>query len=227
MTRPTQRGDGPTVAAVVLAAGAGTRMGGPKALLDFQGRLLVERAVDTAVEGGCSPIVVVLGAQALEVCRRADLSTARVVVNARWPEGMGSSLRAGLDSLTSAGAGTGAGESASVDSESDRECDAALVLLVDQPFIGAAAVRALLDAWRDGARLAAASYAGRRGHPVLFGREHWPAVAAGAVGDAGARGFLTEHAAEVVLVPCDAMADPRDLDTPEDFETICKRSSET
>ena len=188
------------VAAVILAAGAGTRMGGPKALLEFAGRLLVERAVETALRGGCADVVVVLGAGADEVRQRADLRGARVVVNEDWATGMGSSIRAGLGAL-----------------EPDPRLDAALVLLVDQPFVGPRAVRALLDAGRDGARLVAASFGGRRGHPVLFGREHWAAAALSAKGDAGARSLLAEHAADVVLVPCDAFADPRDLDTPGDL----------
>jgi nicotine blue oxidoreductase len=187
-------------AAVILAAGSGTRMGGPKALLEFEGRLLVERAVRTAVRGGCGEVVVVLGAGAAEVRRRADLRGARIVVNEDWSEGMGSSLRAGLVAL-----------------EPIDSVDAALILLVDQPYVAARAVSAVLDAWRGGARLAAASYGDRRGHPVLFGREHWADAARSAKGDAGARAFLAERAADVVLVPCDALADPRDLDTPADL----------
>jgi len=135
--------------AVILAAGAGSRMGLPKALLEFEGRLLVERAVETALAGGCADVTVVLGARADEVRQRAELGPARVVVNGDWAKGMGSSLRAGLTALTAL-----------------EFLDAALVLLVDQPFVGPAAVRAVLDARRDGARLAAASYRGERGHPV-------------------------------------------------------------
>ena len=186
--------------ALILAAGAGSRMGLPKALLEFEGRLLVERAVETALAGGCADVTVVLGARADEVRQRAELGPARVVVNGDWAKGMGSSLRAGLTALTAL-----------------EFLDAALVLLVDQPFVGPAAVRAVLDARRDGARLAAASYRGERGHPVLFGREHWAEASRSATGDAGARAFLAAHAADLVLVPCDAVADPRDLDTREDL----------
>jgi CTP:molybdopterin cytidylyltransferase MocA len=196
-----------SAAALVLAAGAGRRMGGPKALVEFDGGLLVERAVAAAVEGGCSPVFAVLGARAAEVRARARLGNALTVVNAGWAEGIGSSLRVGLDAARAAAPGA----------------DAALVLLVDQPFVGADAVRAVLCAWRDGARLAAASYAGRRGHPVLFGREHWTAVAADAGGDSGARGFLAARRCEVVLVPCDELARPDDLDTPGDLRRFTDR----
>ena len=189
-----------TAAAIILAAGAGTRMGGPKALLEFEGRLLLERAVETASSGGCDDVLIVLGASSNDVLKRADLRSTRIVVNDDWAEGMGSSLRRGLQSL---------GPATSI--------DAALILLVDQPFVGQQAVRAVLDAWRNGARLACASYDGRRGHPVLFGREYWADAARSARGDAGARSFLAEHAADLVLVPCDTVADPRDLDTPADL----------
>jgi CTP:molybdopterin cytidylyltransferase MocA len=201
------------VAAVVLAAGAGTRMGGPKALLEFDGRPLVERAIDTALAGGCAGVTVVLGASADEVRCRTDLRRARIVVNDDWPEGMGSSLRAGLAAL----AEPEPGPEPAPATNAANTIDAALILLVDQPFVGSEAVRAVLDAWRSGARLAAASYRGRRGHPVLLAREHWSEVARVAVGDSGARAFLAEHADRIVLVPCDAMADARDLDTPADL----------
>ncbi|HXR72339.1 nucleotidyltransferase family protein [Actinocrinis sp.] len=199
---------GTGVAALILAAGAGTRMGGPKALLEFRGRLLIERAIDSARAGGCGQVMAVLGAAAGEVQRRADLRGARVVVNQGWNEGIGSSLRAGLAELT---------RDTEVDETETAAVDASLVLLVDQPLVGADAVRAVLGAWRAGARLAAASYGGRRGHPVLLGREHWSAAAREAAGDVGARAFLAAHAAQLVFVPCDAIADPRDLDVPADL----------
>ncbi len=199
---------GTAVAALILAAGAGTRMGGPKALLEFRGRLLIERAIDSARAGGCGQVMAVLGAAAGEVQRRADLRGARVVVNQGWNEGIGSSLRAGLFELT---------RDTEFDETESAAVDAALVLLVDQPLVGADAVRAVLGAWRAGARLAAASYGGRRGHPVLLGREHWSAAAREAAGDVGARAFLAAPAAQLVLVPCDAVADPRDLDVPADL----------
>lgn len=205
MTATTDR----SAAAVILAAGAGTRMGGPKALLEFERTLLVERTIETALRGGCADVLVVLGASADEVRRRADLRSARIVVNEEWPEGMGSSLRSALRTLRS-------GEPP----EPPIGIDAALILLVDQPFVGPRAVRAVLDAWRGGARLASASYGGRRGHPVLLGREYWTEAVASAKGDAGARALLAEHAADLVLVPCDSLADPRDLDTPADLAEL-------
>ncbi|MFC8232966.1 NTP transferase domain-containing protein [Streptomyces sp. NPDC057284] len=185
---------------MLLAAGGGRRLGGrPKALLEHRGRPLVEHALRALRNGGCGPVHVVLGAAAETVRTRADLSCCTVTVNPQWPEGMGSSLRAGLGAL----AGTGA--------------DAALVLLVDQPGIGAQAVARVRSAYRSRVSLAAASYEGERGHPVLFGADRWADVAAGAVGDQGARTYLRTHRDAITLVECSDVAEAYDIDTAEDL----------
>ncbi|WP_431910142.1 nucleotidyltransferase family protein [Micromonospora carbonacea] len=193
------RTPGPSPAAVaglVLAAGAGRRYGRPKALVRHRGSLLVERAVRTLVEAGCGPALVVLGAAADRVRADADLSAARVVGNPRWATGMGSSLRVGLRAL----AGT--------------EAVAVVVLLVDMPGVSAEAVRRVA-ADATPACLATAGYGpGRRGHPVLLGREHWAGVCASAVGDSGAGGYLRQRLARVRIVPCADVADDADLDVP-------------
>ncbi|ATZ23610.1 Nicotine blue oxidoreductase [Streptomyces lavendulae subsp. lavendulae] len=206
-TAPLTGAEGPgaaaPVAGLLLAAGGGRRLGGrPKALLPYRGRPLVENAVRVLREAGCDPVHVVLGASADEVRERADLSGCVVVDNPDWAEGMGSSLRVGLASL----AGTGAG--------------AALVSLVDQPGIGARAVARVREAYRSPTSLVAASYDGERGHPVLFGADRWPDIAATATGDRGARVHLKEHAAEVMLVECGDVAAPFDIDTPPDLARL-------
>ncbi|MBC2877631.1 MULTISPECIES: nucleotidyltransferase family protein [Streptomyces] len=196
----TREEDAPPVAGLLLAAGGGRRLGGrPKALLEHRGRTLAERAVAELAAGGCGPVHVVAGAGAAEVRRRLAGAACTVVGNPDWADGMGSSLRSGLASL----AGTRA--------------SAVLVMLVDQPGIGAAAVARVVAAHRAGAGLVAASYAGRRGHPVLFARPHWAGVAASATGDQGARAYLRAHAAAVTAVTCDDVADPDDIDVPADL----------
>jgi nicotine blue oxidoreductase len=203
--------DGPApLAGLLLAAGGGRRLGGrPKALLDYDGRPLVEHAVRALREGGCEPVQVVLGAAAADVAERARLEGYRVAVNPDWPEGMGSSLRAGLEAL----AGTGA--------------QAVVVALVDQPGIGAAAVARVAAAYRGPGSLAAASYDGKRGHPVLFGRDRWKGIGASAVGDQGARSYLRLHEAELTLVECGDIAVPADIDTPEDLHLLRPRGGTT
>ncbi|MCX5417570.1 NTP transferase domain-containing protein [Streptomyces sp. NBC_00059] len=190
----------PVVAGLLLAAGGGRRLGGrPKALLEHRGRPLVEHAVRTLRDGGCGPVHVVLGAAADEVRARAELPGCAVTVNPLWEEGMGSSLRAGLDALAGS------------------DADAVLVLLVDQPGIGAVAVARVRSAYRSRASLAAASYAGERGHPVLFGADRWADIAAGAVGDQGARAYLRAHRDAITLVECSDVAQAYDIDTAEDL----------
>jgi molybdenum cofactor cytidylyltransferase/nicotine blue oxidoreductase len=182
------------VAGLVLAAGGGRRYGMPKALVEYEGSLLVERAVRTAA-AVCDPVLVVLGAQAIQVWRSADLAGAAVLVNTDWESGMASSLRTGLDGLRSW----------------PGRIDAALVQLVDMPGMTPAALARMAEHAAPDA-LAVASYDGVRGHPVLLGREHWAGVAETATGDEGARRYLATH--DVLEVDCTGLADPTDLDVP-------------
>ncbi|OXS35922.1 nucleotidyltransferase family protein [Streptomyces sp. XY006] len=197
-THETTGGAG--VVALLLAAGGGRRLGGrPKALLRHRGRPLVEHAVRVLREGGCARVHVVLGAQADEVRARADLTDCVLVDNPEWEQGMGTSLRAGLESLAGSDAG------------------AALVSLVDQPGIGPEAVARVLGAYAGEQSLVSAAYDGVRGHPVLFGAAHWAGIAATATGDRGARAYLRDHAQALTLVECADVARPFDIDTEADL----------
>jgi CTP:molybdopterin cytidylyltransferase MocA len=171
-------------------------MGRPKALVELHGEPLVRRAVRVLRDGGCAPLVVVLGAQA-EHARTLLPPDALAVVEPGWAEGMGASLRAGLAALA----------------RMDPQPVAALVHLVDLPGVSAAAVARLAGLSAPDV-LARAAYQGRPGHPVLIGRTHWPAVTDSAAGDAGARGFLAGNPA-VRLVECGDVAEPDDVDTPD------------
>ncbi|MFI6931141.1 NTP transferase domain-containing protein [Streptomyces sp. NPDC050287] len=187
-------------AGLLLAAGGGRRLGGrPKALLPHRGRPLVEYAVGVLRAAGCTRVHVVLGAAAGAVREQARLGDCVLVENPDWADGMGSSLRAGLDSL----AGTGA--------------RAALVSLVDQPGIGAEAVARVLAAGQDEMSLVSAAYDGVRGHPVLLGAAHWAGIAATATGDRGARAYLKAHEEDITLVECGDVARPYDIDTVADL----------
>lgn len=184
------------VAGLVLAAGSGSRYGSPKALVEYEGSRLVDRAGRLLSSGGCDPVVVVSGAVSLTV------PGAIVVHNPAWESGMGSSLRAGLRALTASAAG------------------AVVVALVDQPWVGVDAVRRLATAWSSsggGVSVAVATYDGKRGNPVLLSRAVWPEVAELAVGDVGARPFLQAHPDLVTPVDCTGTGDPADVDTPADL----------
>ncbi|GHJ59050.1 molybdopterin-guanine dinucleotide biosynthesis protein MobA [Nocardioides sp. OK12] len=183
---------------LLLAAGAGRRMGTPKALVtDDEGPWLT-RAVHLLEDGGCDEVVVVLGAAAAEAVRLLqvldDTAGVEVVLADRWAEGMGASLEAGLAALEAGPA------------------EAALVLLVDLPDLVPEVVRRVRAAGEGPAALARASYDGAPGHPVLIGREHWAGVRASAVGDQGARDYLAAH--EVRLVECGDLSTGDDVDTP-------------
>lgn len=175
-----------TVAGVLLAAGAGTRFGMPKALA--AGGRWLSVAVDALSGGGCDDVVVVLGAAVVDVP-----PPARSVYAEDWAEGLSASLRAGLSAL---------------------DADYAVVHTVDTPDVDARVVRRVVDAGIGApSGLARARYAGRPGHPVLLARDHWPALMNQLSGDEGARPYLAGRD-DVVAVECADLATGRDIDTP-------------
>jgi CTP:molybdopterin cytidylyltransferase MocA len=158
------------IAAVVLAAGAGSRFGGPKQ------RLLLPPVLNAVRSSLVDEVVVVAGAYLIE-------TDARVVDCGEWEQGPGASLRCGLQALPAA-------------------TEAAVVVLADGPELTPAHIDRVVEAWRAGAgSVVAASYEGDRGHPIALGRAVWPLVP-----DVGAR------ALEPVLVPCDDLGPPGDVD---------------
>jgi CTP:molybdopterin cytidylyltransferase MocA len=184
-----------SIAGVLLAAGDGSRLGQPKALVELGGESLASRGVALLRAGGTDPVIVVTGAAPVE------LPGIQSVPNPRWREGMGSSFAAGLAALP-------------------ERCDAAVVALADQPLVGPDAVRRLIAACRDGASVAVACYGGKPRNPVLISREHWAEVAAMAAGDVGARPFLRAHPELVTHVECGDTGRPDDIDTPDDLARL-------
>lgn len=174
------------VTGIVLAAGAGTRAGGPKALLRMpDGTPWLELACAFLRDSGCDRVVAVLGAQS-RIARPLVPHWAEVVVADEWEAGMSASLRAGL----AAAAG-----------------GAALVTLVDLPELPAAVGLRVMAA--SGA-LRQAMFGGEPGHPVYIAAEHVDAAAASLTGDRGARRYLVEHG--VVEVECGDLWDGVDRD---------------
>lgn len=163
------------ICGVVLAAGAGTRFGGPKALaLDDAGVPWLARAVEALRAGGCHDVVVVLGAGA-DAALPLVPESARAVLAEDWALGLSRSLIAGLAAAAPA--------------------DAAVVVPVDTPELPAAAVARVIASLGPTPRasLAQAVFGGRPGHPVAIGRDHIPVLTAGLVGDRGARSYLAAH----------------------------------
>jgi nicotine blue oxidoreductase len=204
------------VAGVLLAAGEGSRLGRPKALVEFGGRTLAERGVAMLRAGGADPVLLVTGAV------DANVDGARAVTNPDWRTGMGSSVRAALASLGDGhGASLGDGHGASLGDGHGASLDGAVVIaLADQPLVGAESVARLIAAYRAGASVAVATYDGKPRNPVLIAREHWPAVAELATGDSGARAFLRARQDLVTRVECGDTGSPDDIDTPEDLARI-------
>ena len=177
-------------AAIILAAGASTRLGEPKQLFFLGGERLLERAVRVARDAGCAPVVV-LGANADEVLAGCELGSAHVVRNAAWADGMASSLRLGIEAVAG-------------------EVDAAIVMTCDQPAVTPDHLRRLMV--RCGDRPVASSYAGRRGVPACFPGSGFLELLR-LRGDAGARQLL--ETAETV----ELMGGELDIDTAEDLAT--------
>ena len=199
---------GPRIGCVLLAAGGSKRLGRPKQLVRRRNRPLLLDAVEAAraaldADGATA---VVLGAGALKlrnVLRRAPTgrsgrSPVRIAYNALWREGLAGSLRAGLDALP-------------------RTVRAALITVVDQPDVDAAALRRLIVAWRTRPGVpAAAYYSGRAGVPAILPRRLWPAVRL-LEGDVGARALLRGmRGLTLVEMPEAAL----DVDTEEDVARL-------
>jgi molybdenum cofactor cytidylyltransferase len=169
------------IAAVVLAAGASSRLGRAKQLVEVQGSSLVRRAVEACLAAGCTPVVAVVGHEAGAVRRALDGSGATIVENADWSEGMASSIRAGVAGL-------------------DSGTRAVVLAVCDQPAFEVSVVRRLIEAWdgSDDARVACA-YAATLGVPALFGRTWFERLSA-LHGRRGAKGLLRSDVERVVAV---------------------------
>ncbi|MFP7761081.1 NTP transferase domain-containing protein [Marisediminicola sp. LYQ85] len=197
--RPTQSPAQPGwVLGAVLAAGAGRRFGGPKALSrDSDGVPWVHLATTAHLAGGLPRVVVVLGAEydaARELLPHDPRITA--VIAHDWGRGQSASLAAALRAAEST------------------DASAILVTLVDLPGLPPSSVARLLEtAVRAGLHraLAQATFDGRPGHPVVVGRDHWAALVASLGGDSGARDYVRAHDAE--FVECGDLGDGTDVDT--------------
>ncbi|MGC2300841.1 MAG: nucleotidyltransferase family protein [Acidobacteriaceae bacterium] len=193
-------------AAVLLAAGASTRLGQPKQLVRVDGESLLRRTARLAIEAGCSPTLVVLGFDAEPMRGELDGLAVDVVVNQNWQEGMGASLRAGMEALRTV----------------DPQPQAALILVCDQPRLTASHLNTLLTRHKtisttSDIAITASIYARRAGVPAIFAAKLFPDLRS-SQGDRGAKDLIHAHAAQVLGVPW-----PNgeiDIDLPGDLITI-------
>ncbi len=197
------------VAAIVLAAGRGTRIGTPKALLQIDDEAFVARVVHTAREAGVDRIVVVVGARGDEVRALVpvDAGPVHVVTNPDPESDTLASLRVGLACLD----------------EEEADVDAVLAWPVDHPGVCVETVRAVIEAAAGAIGSAVVPrWSGRGGHPTLFPRAMFARLRAGEI-EGGARAVLRECADRVVRVEVDDPAVVRDVDTPEDYAALATR----
>ncbi|HEY3247255.1 MAG TPA: nucleotidyltransferase family protein [bacterium] len=188
------------IAAVVLAAGPSRRMGRPKLSLLHRGEPLIRRAVRAAVDGGCDDVIVVIGAHDAEYAPLLAGTRARVVHNAAFEAGMGSSIQAGIEALFS-------------------DTQAAVIMLADQAFVDGAIIRRLIETYRDSSmRIVTSMYEGVRGAPTLFDRALFLELLL-LQSDQGARSVVQTYPRHVatVEIPADAA---RDIDTPADLDLL-------
>jgi molybdenum cofactor cytidylyltransferase len=184
--------------AVILAAGASTRLGRPKQLIRIHGESLIRRAVRAANEAGFAPVYVVLGANAADLLAEVAELGVVPVENPAWPEGMASSLRAGVQMVMRAGP------------------PHLLLMVCDQPAVCASLLSAMRAQHQAaGAAITAAEYSGRLGVPAIFAQPLYPELIQ-ITGDRGARDVIARHSTQVCRVPFASGA--WDIDTPEDLD---------
>lgn len=184
-------------AAIILAAGESRRLGQPKQLALFRGKPLLQQAIDTAQQGGCSPIIVILGAAAEDI--RSRVNSAVFIENPDWQLGMGTSIRAGVAALP-------------------ETTTATLLMLCDQPLVTAEEIKKLIEA-SSITGLAASEYSGTTGVPAVFGRPYFSDLRS--VHPArGAKEILKTREADVVRIRCPNAA--VDIDTAADLDALIK-----
>ena len=180
------------IAGLLLAAGGSSRLGRPKQLVEMEGKTLIRRSAEALIEAGCSPLVVVLGAEVEgSVAELAGLDF-EIVVNDEWNSGMSSSIRVGLPAINAA--------------------HAVLISLVDQPFVTGEKLQLLMDAFKGNSPdIVTAEYNGIAGVPAIFSSKLFPALST-LKGDKGAREII-RNSPNALTIPLPEAA--TDVDFPD------------
>jgi len=191
------------IGAVVLAAGTSSRFGEQKLLVPLGGKLLIRWTIEHVLASQVEDVVIVLGREAEAVREALKCLPVRFLVNPRYPEGMSSSLQAGVSSLGPA-------------------VEAALIVLGDQPQITPAIINQLIETYRKARKLVVVPvYEGVQGNPVLFDASLFPELEA-VRGDQGAREVVAKDPGRVASVPF-PFPMPRDVDTRDDYEALLRQ----
>jgi molybdenum cofactor cytidylyltransferase len=192
------------VHALILAAGASTRMGSPKQLLDWNGKSLIRHCIETAQEAGLSPITVVLGSHFHEIARETEPLQVQLVHNEHWEVGMGSSISVGVGEIL----------------EKFPETQAILMMLCDQPKVSARTLHELVQKLSQ-SNLVASEYDGTFGVPAVIGRDFFQDLLA-LMPSSGAKAIFKKYSSQLVTVPVPEAA--LDLDTPEQYQQLIQKN---
>ena len=199
----------PNVGIVILAAGGSTKLGSPKQLVQFKGKTVFRRSVESAL--ACEPdgLIVVLGSRAEEISIETEGLPVEIVINKEWEVGISSSIKAGLARLI----------------ELRPDIDAVIIMLSDQPFVDEKTIRSLLDTYRTtGKPIVASEYNGVLGVPALFDRMMFEELTK-LEGDAGARVIIRQSLSEDIAT-ISAPEAAFDIDTPDDRDRLRTYDSE-
>lgn len=186
------------IGAVILAAGGSVRLGQAKQVLDFHGQPLVRRIARAALDAGCAPVAIVLGRDREAITAALQNLNVQVVPNDRWKEGLGSSIRAGVQALL--------------------ECEMVVIATCDQPHVDAELIRRLITAQAETRQpIVASAYSGTYGVPALFLRRYFNDLLS-LPNEHGAKAIMARHPAEVASI--DFPQGAIDIDTPADYRAL-------
>lgn len=189
----------PSIGGILLAAGGSSRMGQPKQLLVYKGKTLLRRAVETLIHSACGPVVVVLGAEAVQTKNEIKDLPVHTVFNENWQAGMSSSIKTGLEYLL----------------RSDTEISAVVITLCDQPNVTSSHIDKLVAKFRETKKsIVAAEYNNVIGVPALFDRDLFDELLK-IKGDKGAREIIAKHPDALITTPLPEAA--LDIDTTADL----------
>lgn len=195
------------IGTIILGAGASSRMGEPKQLLQWQRESLVQRAVRQAENLQVGPVILVLGANAALIEAEVQEGRYLLAYNEAWETGMGSSIVSGMQAL----------------SASTQSLDAVLITLVDQPLVNTSDLEKIIEIFKkNNTPLVAASYGNTLGVPALFSADLFPELLT-LSGQKGAKAIISKYSQ--TLAKLDLPAAKLDLDTPEEWKAFLERKN--
>jgi len=188
--------------AIILAAGQSSRLGKPKQLLIYQGKTLLQHAIDTAKQSKVQSIVVVLGSNADNVLKETDTYGVHLVINDDWETGMASTIRCGIQSIQ----------------KLDSKVDGAIVMVCDQPYVTTDLLNSLIETQEEtGKPIIASEYGGAIGTPALFQKQFFEELVALEV-DSGAKKIIMQN--DNFLATISFLKGSIDIDTIDDYKAL-------